>query len=406
MQRLSPCSDELICSEIAEFAPNVNRVLDVGCGRGGRMNAIKERFPESEVFGVDSDEDMVNFARSAGNVYHAKAENLPFEDKSFSLALCECSLSLFDDVQKALEEMARVLETGGILLLGELFAPEADGDFVSAPDGNAVRRIYSRKMIERLAHNAGFGELKFSDRSEDLAAMAAQMLLDGSFCDCVGTETALLLRRIKARYGLWIFKKEEKALPIAGLISAAGLSSRMGAFKPLLPFGEGTIISRCVENMRCAGAESVLIVTGHRAEEIKAQSALDGCGFVHNAGYSKNQMFDSLCIGLRALEGKCSKVIISPVDVPAVKAETVKALLAEKADVVRPLYEGKSGHPIVLDARRITDVLSYSGEGGLRGAIEKLGLEVREIECDDAGCCIDADRPEDYELLKKLGEKQ
>ena len=405
MRRLSPCGDELICAEIAAL-PGAKSILDVGCGRGGRMKAIKARFPESEVFGVDSDEDMANLARSAGNVYHAKAENLPFEDESFSLALCECSLSLFDDARKALEEIARVLETGGILLLGELFAPEAVGDFVTAPDGNALRRIYSRKKIEALLQNAGFKMLKFSDRSEDLAAMAAQMLFDGSFCDCVGEETALLLRKIKARYGLWIFEKKGKALPIAGLISAAGLSSRMGAFKPLLPFGEGTIISRCVENMRYAGAESVLVVTGHRAEEIKEQNDLVGCGFIHNAGYAKNQMFDSLCIGLRALDGKCSRVIISPVDVPAVKAETVKALLAEQADVVRPLYEGKSGHPIVLDARYINAVLSYSGEGGLRGAIEKLGLEVREIECDDAGCCIDADRPEDYELLKKLGEKQ
>jgi len=178
----------------------------------------------------------------------------------------------------------------------------------------------------------------------------------------------------------------------------------MGAFKPLLPFENGTIISRCVENMRFAGAEKVLIVTGHRADEIKAHSALKGCSFVHNPDYAKNQMFDSLCIGLKELEGKCSRVIISPVDVPAVKAETLRALIAENADVVRPMYEGKSGHPIVLDAECISAVLSHSGEGGLRGAIEKLGLEVKEIECDDAGVCIDADRPEDYELLKKLGE--
>ncbi len=198
--------------------------------------------------------------------------------------------------------------------------------------------------------------------------------------------------------------KDEKTLPLAGLISAAGLSSRMGAFKPLLPFGDGTIISRCVENMRIAGAKNVLIVTGYKADEIKAQSALEGCSFVHNENFANNQMFDSICIGLRELEGRCSRVIISPVDVPAVKAETVKALLEEKSDVVRPVYKGKSGHPIVLNGERIGAIISYSGEGGLRGAIEKLALEVKDVECDDAGCCIDADRPEDYEFLKKLGE--
>ena len=64
----------------------------------------------------------------------------------------------------------------------------------------------------------------------------------------------------------------EKPLPLAGLISAAGLSSRMGAFKPLLPFGEGTIISRCVENMRLAGAEKVLIVTQSQCGRSTSQS--------------------------------------------------------------------------------------------------------------------------------------
>ncbi len=209
MQRLSPCSDELICAEIAAL-PDAKSILDVGCGRGERMKALREAFPESEVIGVDVDEDMVELAGGIGNVFHAKAENLPFENKSFSLALCECSLSLFDDAEKALEETARVLKDGGILLLTELFAPAIEEDFIPAPDGNAIRRIYSREKIQHLLQNAGFGMLKFSDRSEDLAAMAAQMLFDGSFCNCVGAETALLLRRIKARYGLWIFKKEEK----------------------------------------------------------------------------------------------------------------------------------------------------------------------------------------------------
>jgi|GEM_PF-1969855 len=210
MQRLSPCSDELICAEIDALMPKVKSLLDVGCGRGERMKALKDAFPETEVFGVDIDEDMLSLAKGTENVFLASAEKLPFENKSFGIALCECSLSLFDNGEKALEEMARVLKNEGILILGELFAFLGGEDFISAPDGNTIRKIYSREKIDLLAQSAGFQILKFSDRSEDLAAMAAQMLLDGSFCQCIGMETALLLRRIKARYGLWIFKKEEK----------------------------------------------------------------------------------------------------------------------------------------------------------------------------------------------------
>ena len=207
MQRLSPCSDELVCGYLAAFISDPKRILDVGCGRGERMKALSATFPQAKLFGVDADADMVKAASSVAEVFHASAEELPFENESFPLALCECSLSLFTDAEKALAEMARVLENGGFLLVGELFASLDGKDYVSAPDGEAIGKIYSGSMIEAMAKSAGFEMLSFSDRGEDLAAMAAQMLFDGSLCRCIGTETALLLRKIKVRYGLWIFKK-------------------------------------------------------------------------------------------------------------------------------------------------------------------------------------------------------
>ena len=207
MRRLSPCSDELICGHLAALISEPKRILDVGCGRGERMKALSSAFPEAKLFGVDSDADMVKEASAVGAVFHATAEQLPFEKESFPLALCECSLSLFGDAEKALAEMARVLENGGFLLVGELFALLNGEDYVSAPDGDAIGKIYSRSKIEAMAKSAGFEMLSFSDRGEDLAAMAAQMLFDGSLCQCLGMETAMLLRKIKARYGIWIFKK-------------------------------------------------------------------------------------------------------------------------------------------------------------------------------------------------------
>ena len=112
----------------------------------------------------------------------------------------------------------------------------------------------------------------------------------------------------------------EENKKLAAVITAAGLSSRMGDFKPLLPFGEGSIISRCVDNMKQAGAGEIIVVAGHRAEELKAHLAGSGCKVVINTRYAESHMFDSLCIGLRALEDGCGRVLISPVDVPAAKA--------------------------------------------------------------------------------------
>lgn len=196
-----------------------------------------------------------------------------------------------------------------------------------------------------------------------------------------------------------------KVLPLGAVITAAGLSSRMGRLKALLPFGDGTMISRCVDNMRAAGAEIIVVVTGHRAEEIEAHLSGKGCTFVRNVDYASNQMFDSLSLGLRELKGRCSAVLISPVDVPCVREETVKALLMSEGAFAVPVYKGKRGHPVLLRGEYIAPILSHNGEGGLRGAIEELDIAVTEMDCNDEGVSIDADRPEDYERLLKLGEK-
>ncbi len=197
-----------------------------------------------------------------------------------------------------------------------------------------------------------------------------------------------------------------KTLPLGAVITAAGLSSRMGRLKALLPFGNGSMISSCVDNMRAAGAEIIVVVTGHRAGEIEAHLSDKGCEFVRNPDYASNQMFDSLSLGLHQLEGRCSAVLVSPVDVPCVREETIKALLQSDGAFTVPVYKGRRGHPVLMRGEIIPRILSHGGEGGLRGAIDALGISVREMECDDEGVSIDADCPEDYERILKLGEKR
>ena len=60
-----------------------------------------------------------------------------------------------------------------------------------------------------------------------------------------------------------------KTVDISAILLAAGRSSRMGAFKPLLPFGESTVIESCIINLRSAGIEEIIIVIGHRADDVR-----------------------------------------------------------------------------------------------------------------------------------------
>lgn len=184
---------------------------------------------------------------------------------------------------------------------------------------------------------------------------------------------------------------------LAGVILAAGLSSRMGAFKPLLKVGGRSMISRVVELMQSAGADPVIVVTGHRHEELKAHLAVYGVGFVHNPDYVSTQQLESLKLGLAALPGDCGWVLVTPADIPLVQLDTVERLLAAEGDFIRPRCGERTGHPVVLSAGLIPFLLRYDGPSGLKGAIQQSGCEIRDVPVGDPGVLMDNDTPEDFQ---------
>ena len=196
--------------------------------------------------------------------------------------------------------------------------------------------------------------------------------------------------------------KPAKDRKIGAVVAAAGLSSRMGKFKPLLPFDGATVIGRCIANLRAAGAEEIVVVTGYRGEELAEALRGSGVRCVQNPDYASTQMFDSLCLGLRELPGDCGVVLLTPGDVPLVRPETIRALLAARAGFACPVCAGRRGHPVALDARYLPALLGWSGDGGLRGAIAALGIPTTDVAVDDAGMCCDLDTPEDYAAVLSM----
>lgn len=187
--------------------------------------------------------------------------------------------------------------------------------------------------------------------------------------------------------------------PLGGIILAAGLSSRMGRYKPLIEVQGRSMIGHVIDRMRTAGASPIVVVTGHRAQELRAQLAGEPVEFVYNPDYAHTQQLESLRLGLRALKGRCVRVLISPADVPAVRQETVSRLLAMEGDFIRPVYHGEVGHPVVLHAALIPYLMAYDGPGGLRGAIERSDYTLRELLVEDRGTVLDNDTPQDIERL-------
>lgn len=187
---------------------------------------------------------------------------------------------------------------------------------------------------------------------------------------------------------------------LGGLIAAAGQSRRMGAFKPMLELGGEPLIWRSVESLRSLGIKRIVVVAGREAETLENLLIPRGVTVVRNLHYTKNQMLDSVKLGLETLTDT-EGLFFLPGDVPLVAQHTVRLLLAEAqrgADaVIYPTYGGRRGHPPFISQRCYAKILDYQGPRGLAGAL--TAWEAREIAVPDAGCVLDCDTPSDYRRL-------
>lgn len=193
---------------------------------------------------------------------------------------------------------------------------------------------------------------------------------------------------------------------IGAVITAAGMSSRMGDFKPLLKIGSMSVTCRIIATLRQAGAEDIVMVTGFNAEALEQHLAGSGIVFLRNPDYEHTQMFDSAKIGLAYLADKCDRILFTPADVPLFTAETVAALLDSGAELACPVFAGMRGHPLVMTDPVVKKILADSGEGGMRGAIARCGADIADVIVDDEGILYDADIPQDYSRLLEYYNRQ
>lgn len=186
---------------------------------------------------------------------------------------------------------------------------------------------------------------------------------------------------------------------VGAVLVAAGLSSRMGDFKPLLPFGGTSIARHIVAALKRAGAGPVVVVTGYRGEELERHLAAPGVRFVRNAHFRETQMFDSVKLGLAEAAPLCGRIAIMPMDVPGIRQRTLERAMAAAGPIVRTMYRGEPGHPIVIDSRLAARLCAYAGERGLRGALEESGIPICELQVEDDGVLKDVDTKEEYRRL-------
>ena len=195
-------------------------------------------------------------------------------------------------------------------------------------------------------------------------------------------------------------------MQIGAVIVAAGMSSRMGDFKPMMNIGSISIAQRIVATLHQAGVERIIVVTGYNAQQLERHLAGNGLIFLRNEAYASTQMFDSAKIGLSYLRDKCDQILFTPVDIPLFTALTVTKLLESGAPLACPVCEGKTGHPLLISSSLLDMILSDRGENGLQGAISRCGVTMTQVPVEDPGVLHDADTPEDYQSLLAYHNEQ
>lgn len=188
---------------------------------------------------------------------------------------------------------------------------------------------------------------------------------------------------------------------IAAILLAAGRSRRMGAFKPLLPFGDRTVVECCINNLRAADIKDIIVVAGHRADDIQEQLKGLDVSIVVNPE-PDSEMSASIARGVEQLPGSARAVMVALVDHPAVPPDVIRLLVDEwrrGATLVQPEHDGRGGHPVLVDLRFQDELLNLDPERGLRALFEAHRAEVRRVPVESPYVARDMDTWEDYRRL-------
>jgi molybdenum cofactor cytidylyltransferase len=191
------------------------------------------------------------------------------------------------------------------------------------------------------------------------------------------------------------------ALP--GVVLAAGASQRMGRPKALLPTGaSGLPFVRVICDTLVAAGVSPLVVT--RAELVESiKAVLPGTTLVVNPEPDRGQL-SSLLLGLDAL-GPRDAVLVTLVDLPRFRPTTVAALISTwhrtHAPLVRPVHEGRHGHPAIFGEPLLRALRSADVSLGAKPVIQRFSAEAIEVAVDDPGTVDDIDTPEAYKRLER-----
>ena len=199
---------------------------------------------------------------------------------------------------------------------------------------------------------------------------------------------------------------------VRAIVLAAGASSRMGRAKAVLPLGTSgeTVLARVIRGLVAGGAVDVTVVAGAHIEAVRsAMPSTDGrIRLVEHDGWQQGQL-SSLIAGLDAVaDPQLEAVLVTLVDVPLVRPDTVAAVLsawrATRAPITRPVDGDRHGHPVIFDASVFDELRAADPRVGAKAVFATHRTRIVDVPIKDEGAFLDLDTPEDYERVLRLSE--
>jgi molybdenum cofactor cytidylyltransferase len=189
---------------------------------------------------------------------------------------------------------------------------------------------------------------------------------------------------------------------ISAILLAAGESRRMGKFKQLLSFAGKTFIECCVDNLLASRVDEVIVVTGHREADVRNAIGIRHVRFANNPDY-RDGMSSSIKRGVEAISKGARACLIALADQPQIGADVINSII-EAYDkngslIVIPTYEGKNGHPIILDLKLRDEILAIDAAQGLKQVVHAHSSDIIRIEAFTDAVLTDFDLPEDYQRI-------
>jgi molybdenum cofactor cytidylyltransferase len=188
---------------------------------------------------------------------------------------------------------------------------------------------------------------------------------------------------------------------IAGIVLAAGKSSRFGGTKQILPWKDSTFVASSVRVALAAGLDPVLVVLGHHAGMVEQSLTGLPVRIIFNPDFEAGQS-TSLRKGLEALPPHVNAAVFLLADQPLITADILRNIVSAHrkslAPACVPVFERRRGNPVLFDRALFAELEELRGDTGGRDLLQKHIESIVTVPASRA-VLLDVDTPEDYRQM-------